>query len=132
MSKVIDLLKTGVPDALEELKSLGKTLTARGARTSWPIPATPAPPTDPPKQSTAAWSTYAASPLDSETSQTTPYAASSTPEASATSYYTPKPEEPINLPKSENPKSRKTARPLLQTIPKERSRPPRAPEQTYV
>ncbi|WP_147680693.1 transposase, partial [Actinomyces ruminicola] len=29
MSKVIDSLKTGVPDALEELKSLGKTLTNR-------------------------------------------------------------------------------------------------------
>ncbi len=29
MSKVIDSLKAGVPDALEELKSLGKTLTNR-------------------------------------------------------------------------------------------------------
>ncbi len=95
MSKVIDSLTTGVPEALEELKSLGKTLAQRRKD----ILACYRPPRHLQRAHRSsqrpAWSTYAASPSDSETQPTTPYAASSTPEASDNSYYTPKREEPI-------------------------------------
>ena len=63
--------------------------------TSWPTSTTPTLPTAPPKPSTDASNTYAASPKDSSTTETTAYAASSTPADSNTSY-TLKREEPTN------------------------------------
>ncbi len=94
MSKVIDSLTTGVPDALEELKSLGKTLTNRRGdiiayfdhpgTSNGPTEAVNAPPGAPTRHR----------PRIQKPSQQAPYAASSTPEASDNSYYTPKREEP--------------------------------------
>ena len=83
MQRLISSLKQAVPEGLEEIQTLARTLVSR-SQDVLAYFATPVPPTAPPKQSAGAWSTYAASPWDSATSPTTPSAASSTPDASKT------------------------------------------------
>ena len=89
MQQLISSLRQAVPDGLEKIQTLTRTLTERASDilAYFDRPRTsngPVPPTAPLKRSTGAWSTYAASPWDSATSRTTPSAASSTPDASKT------------------------------------------------
>ena len=82
--QLIDSLKQAVPDGLEEIQTLARTLTERATDT--PDLLRPPPHLQRPhaKPSTDASSTCAASPWASATSRTTPPAASSTPDASKT------------------------------------------------
>lgn len=65
MQRALDALRQAIPDGLEEVKALAKTLTRRSADTPGLLrPPPPAPPTAPPRPSTAGSSTYAASPWD--------------------------------------------------------------------
>ena len=84
MRRLIDSLKQAIPEGLEEIQALARTLTERASDTPGPLSTAPVPPTAPPKPRADAWSTYAASPWASATSPTTPSAASSTPDASKT------------------------------------------------
>ena len=85
MQQLSDSLKQAIPNGLEEIQTLAKTLISRSqdvlAYFDLPPPYLQRPHA---RRSTGAWSTYAASPWDSVTSRTTPSAASSTPDASKT------------------------------------------------
>ena len=83
MQRLISSLKQAIPDGLEEIQTLARTLTERASDILAHFDR-PVPPTAPPKRRADAWSTYAASPWASATSPTTPSAASSTPDASKT------------------------------------------------
>ena len=83
MQRLIDSLKQAIPNGLEEIQILARTLTSR-SQGILAYFAAPVPPTAPPRRSTDAWSTYAASTWDSATWPATPSAASSTPDASKT------------------------------------------------
>ena len=84
MQRLIDSLKQALPEGLEEIQALARTLTERAADTPGLLRPPPHLQRPHAKPSTDAWSTYAASPWDSVTSRTTPSAASSTPNASKT------------------------------------------------
>ena len=84
MQRLIDSLKQAIPDELEEIQALAKTLTERASDTPGLLRPPPYLQRPHARRSTGAWSTYAASPWDSATSPTTPSAASSTPDASKT------------------------------------------------
>ena len=73
-----------VLDGLEEIQTLGRTLTERASDTPGLLRPPPYLQRPHARPSTGAWSTYAASPWAFATSPTTPSAASSTPEASKT------------------------------------------------
>ena len=81
MQQLIDSLKQAIPDGLEEIQTLARTLISRSqdvlAYFDHPRTSNGPTPTD-------AWSTYVASPWGSATSPTTPSAASSTPDVSKT------------------------------------------------
>ena len=64
---VIDDLSHGVPTALTELRRLGRTLKTAGRGRAGLLRPRPAPPTAPPKRSTAGSNTYAAPPSASAT-----------------------------------------------------------------
>ena len=70
MQQLIGSLSHGVPTALHEVITLGRTLR-RAPPTSWPTSTGPAPPTARPKRSTADSNTSAAPPSASATSPTT-------------------------------------------------------------
>ena len=91
---ITTLTRPGLPHTCIELARMGRTLKRR-ARDILAYFDHPTPATAPPKPSTDASNTYAASPKDSSTTETTAYAASSTPADSNTSY-TLKCEEPVN------------------------------------
>ena len=63
MQQLISSLRQAVPDGLEEIQTLARTLTER-ASDILATSTAPVPPTAPLKRSTGAWSTYAASPWD--------------------------------------------------------------------
>ena len=86
MRRLIDCPEAGRLRRARGDQDTGQDPDRRSRRHPWPTLTTPASPTAPPKQLTAAWSPYAASPWDSETSLTTPSAASSTPDASKTTW----------------------------------------------
>ena len=86
MRRLIDCPEAGRLRRARGDQDTGQDPDRRSRRHPWPTLTTPASPTAPPKQLTAAWSPYAASPWDSETSPTTPSAASSTPDASKTTW----------------------------------------------
>ena len=70
MSALIGVDQRAVPAALTEVITLGRTLK-NAPRMCWPTSTGPAPPTDPPKPSTADWNTCAAPPWDFGISPTT-------------------------------------------------------------
>ena len=82
MTALIDSVSRGVPNALTELITLGRTLK-NGPRTCWPISTAPAPETVRPRRSTADSSTCAAPPSASATSPTTSPDVYSRPRAQA-------------------------------------------------
>ena len=84
MQRLIDSLKQAIPDGLEEITTLAKTMTERAANTPGLLRPPPYLQRPHVRRSTGAWSTYAASPWDSANSPATPSAASSTPDASKT------------------------------------------------
>ena len=61
MQRLISSLKQAVPDGLEEIQALARTLISRSQDVLL------VPPTALPRRSTGAWSTYAASPWDLRT-----------------------------------------------------------------
>ena len=82
MQRLISSLKQAIPDGLEEIT----TLTERASDTPGLLRPPPYLQRPHARPSTGAWSTYAASPWDSTTSPATPSAASSTPDASKTTW----------------------------------------------
>ena len=84
MQRLIDSLRQAVPEGLEEIQTLARTLISRSQDTPGLLRPPPYLQRPHARRSTGAWSTYAASPWDSATSRTTPSAASSTPDASKT------------------------------------------------
>ena len=84
MQRLIDSLRQAVPDGLEEIQALARTLTSRSQDTPSLLRSPPYLQRPHARPSTDTWSTYPASPWDSATSPTTPSAASSTPDASKT------------------------------------------------
>ena len=84
MQRLIDSLRQAVPDGLEEIQALARTLTSRSQDTPSLLRSPPYLQLPHARPSTDTWSTYPASPWDSATSPTTPSAASSTPDASKT------------------------------------------------
>ena len=84
MQRLIDSLRQAVPDGLEEIQTLAKTLISRSQDTPGLLRPPPHLQRPHAKRSTDAWSTYAASPWASATWPATPSAASSTPDASKT------------------------------------------------
>ena len=84
MQRLIDSLRQAVPDGLEEIQTLARTLTERASDTPGLLRPPPHLQRPHAKPSTDARSTYAASPWASATSPATPSAASSTPDASKT------------------------------------------------
>ena len=71
LQAVIDSLRRGVPEALAELRKLGRTMNRRPSATCWPTSMCPARATVPPRRSTAGWNTCAAPHWASGTSATT-------------------------------------------------------------
>ena len=84
MQQLIDSLKQAVPNGLEEIQILAKTLTSRSQDILAYFDHPPHLQRPHARPSTDAWSTYAASPWASATWPATPSAASSTPDASKT------------------------------------------------
>ena len=84
MRRLIDSLRQAVPDGLEEIQTLARTLTERASDTPGLLRPPPHLQRPHARPSTGAWSTYAASPWASATWPATPSAASSTPDASKT------------------------------------------------
>ena len=105
--QLIDSLKQAIPEGLEEIQTLARTLTETASDTPGllrPPPHLQRPHASP---STDAWSTYAASPWTSATSPTTPSAASSTPDASKTTRQ--QPPKPADKPHLPHPQTRRAA-----------------------
>ena len=96
MIKLIDTIGTGVPNALVEVTTLGRTLTKRAQSTCWPTSTVPAPATAPPRRSTAGSSTCAVPHSGSATSRTTSPDRCSRPEASGRNYTLDR-DEPVSL-----------------------------------
>jgi transposase len=94
MVKLIDTISTGVPNALVEVTTLGRTLK-NAQPTCWPTSTGPAPATDPPRRSTAGSSTCAVPRSGSATSRTTPPDRCSRPEASGRNYTLDREEPPM-------------------------------------
>ena len=104
------LPETGRPRRAGGDPDTGQDPDRKSLRHPWPTSTAPVPPTALPKQSTGAWSTYAASPWDSATSRTTPSAASSTPDASKTTWQqSPKPGDKPHL---QHPQIRRASKPV--------------------
>ena len=105
MQRLIDSLKQAIPYRLEGDPDTGQN-------PDQPQPGRPGLLRPPPylqrphaKPSTDAWSTYAASPWASATSRTTPSAASSTPDASKTTWQ--QPPKPADKPRLQHPQIRR-------------------------
>ena len=97
--QLIDSLKQAIPEGLEEIQTLARTLTETASDTPGLLRPPPHLQRPHARPSTDAWSTYAASPWTSATSPTTPSAASSTPDASKTTrQQPPKPADKPHLP----------------------------------
>ena len=84
MQRLISSLEQAIPDGLEEIQTLARTLTERASDTPGLLRPPPYLQQPHARRRADASSTYAASPWDSATSRTTPSAASSTPDASRT------------------------------------------------
>ena len=82
--RLIDSLKQAIPEELEEIQTLARTLTETASDPPGLLRPPPHLQRPHARPSTDAWSTYVASPWGSATSPTTPSAASSTPDVSKT------------------------------------------------